>query len=67
MFVVNLLTACGSDGGNMNKEALMEPKSDEMKIEADQFVVTFETTAGTFEITVNRDWALMGQIDFITL
>ena len=63
-----LLTACGSDGGNMNKEALMEPKSDEMKIEApEQFVVTFETTAGTFEITVNRDWAPNGADRFYNI
>jgi len=63
-----LLTACGSDGGKVNKEALMEPKSDEMKLEAPkQFVVTFETTAGNFEVTVHRDWAPNGADRFYNL
>ncbi len=63
-----ILTACGSDSGKMNKEALMEPKSDEMKLEApEQFSVTFETSAGSFEITVNRDWAPNGADRFYNL
>ena len=63
-----ILTACGSDSGKVNKEALMEPKSDEMKLEApEQFSVTFETSAGSFEITVNRDWAPNGADRFYNL
>ncbi len=63
-----ILTACGSDSGKVNKEALMEPRSDEMKLEApEQFSVTFETSAGIFEITVNRDWAPNGADRFYNL
>ncbi len=63
-----ILTACGSDSGKINKEALMEPKSDEMKLEApEQFSVTFETSAGSFEITINRDWAPNGADRFYNL
>ena len=63
-----ILTACGSDSGKINKEALMEPKSDEMKLEApEKFSVTFETSAGSFEITINRDWAPNGADRFYNL
>ena len=46
----------------------MEPKSDEMKLEApEKFSVTFETSAGSFEITINRDWAPNGADRFYNL
>ena len=63
-----LAAGCGSDDGKLNKEALMEPTSEEMKAEGpEEYTVIFETTAGEFELTVHRDWAPRGADRFYNL
>ncbi|MFT5086636.1 MAG: peptidyl-prolyl cis-trans isomerase A (cyclophilin A) [Candidatus Latescibacterota bacterium] len=65
-----LAAGCGSDDGmgKLNKEALMEPTSEVMKEEGPaEYTVIFETTAGEFELTVNRDWAPRGADRFYNL
>ena len=59
--LVGALLAYGCGVGGVDKEALMDPKSDAMKEQApDQFTVLFETSAGNFKIQVTRDWAPRG-------
>ncbi len=65
-----LATGCGSDDGTgePNKEVLMDPTSEDMKLEApSDYTVLFETTAGNFEIEVQRDWAPRGADRFYNL
>lgn len=65
-----LAAGCGSDDGmgKLNKEALMEPTSEEMKAAGpEEYTVIFETTAGEFELTVYRDWAPRGADRFYNL
>ena len=67
LFWMFFFVACGS-GGGVNKEALMEPNSDEINVEAPkEFLVTFETTAGNFEIMIYREWAPRGADRFYNL
>jgi peptidyl-prolyl cis-trans isomerase A (cyclophilin A) len=65
-----LAAGCGSDDGvgKLNKEALMDPTSEEMKEEGpSEYTVVFETTAGNFEIEVQRAWAKHGADRFYNL
>ena len=62
------LVAYGCGAGGVDKEALMDPKSDAMKEQApDQFTALFETSAGNFKIQVTRDWAPRGADRFYNL
>ena len=66
--LVGALLAYGCGVGGVDKEALMDPKSDAMKEQApDQFTALFETSAGNFKIQVTRDWAPRGADRFYNL
>ena len=66
--LVGVLLAYGCGVGGVDKEALMDPKSDAMKEQApDQFTALFETSAGNFKIQVTRDWAPRGADRFYNL
>ena len=66
--LVGALLAYGCGVGGVDKEALMDPKSDAMKEQApDQFTALFETSAGNFKIQVTRDWAPRGAARFYNL
>lgn len=61
---------CGQESGSAgpNSETLMNPASPEMTQTApEQFKVRMETTAGTFVIEVQRDWAPQGADRFYNL
>ena len=65
--LLGALLAFGCGVGGVDKEALMDPKSDAMKEQApDQFTALFETSAGNFKIQVTRDWAPRGADRFYT-
>jgi len=50
--------ACG--GGNAHR-ALWEPSASDLSARApDSFLVTFETSAGDFDVAFYRDWAPLG-------